>query len=301
MWRLYDTLTFIASCLHSHSEDCVLIASGSDLFYHSLHDNKILRKFRGHSGNITNISMCPANDSFLAVATMVLSGECARSVAFTSVPFACLHDTLTHDILYSVWTLQEAGCVAKMELPAGAVATGAYGCFDGSGLVFGIMASGQDENYVNLYDARNYSGGAFSELKLSHASMEAAIQKQADLSGNAAELSKKQLTSLSFNASGNQLLLTGQDGLALLLDGFASEATIQQTLCSPGGVSACFTPDDKTVLMGNKDGTISCWSVETGSIMKKLGGHTGPVSCIAANPTKEMFAAACTSTALWLW
>ncbi len=224
-----------------------------------------------------------------------------------SAPVACVlsrakfHAYSHISILSSLWTLQEAGCVAKMELPVEASAMSAYGVFDGSGLVFGIMASGQEENYVNLYDARNYSGGAFLELKLSHASMEAVIQRQADLNGNATELSKKQLTSLSFNASGNQLLLTGQDGLALLLDGFASEATIQQTLCSSGGVSACFTPDDKTVLIGNKDGTISCWSAETGSIVKKLGGHTGPVNCIAANPTKEMFAAACTSTALWIW
>lgn len=203
-------------------------------------------------------------------------------------------------IFSSLWTLQDAGCVAKMELPSGAP-KGAFGVFDGSGLVFGIGASGETEDYIHLYDARNYTGGAFSELKLSHSSIENAIQKQHDFTGNASDLSKKQLTSLSFNASGNQLLVTGEDGMTLLLDGFATEATIQKTLCSPVGVSACFTPDDKTVLMGNTDGTISCWNTETGSIIKKLGGHSGPVSCIAANPTKEMFAACCTNTALWIW
>ena len=169
--------------------------------------------------------------------------------------------------------------------------------FDYSGLVFGIAACGATENYIHLYDARNYAGGAFCEFKLSHASMENAIQNQQGLSGN--EVAKQPLTSLAFNASGNQLLVTGEQGLALLVDGF--EGTIQKSLCNQEGMSACFTPDDKTVLMGNKDGTISCWSVASGSVVKKLGGHMGPVGCIAANPTKAMFASACTSTALWVW
>jgi WD40 repeat protein len=185
-----------------------------------------------------------------------------------------------------------------MELPAGAQGTPCAVC-DYSGLVFGIAASGATEDYVHLYDARNYAGGAFCEFKLSHSSIEAAIQKQQGFSGNASDIAKKPFTSLAFNASGNQLLATGEQGLALLLDGF--EGTIQRTLCSQGGISACFTPDDKTVLMGNKDGTIGCWNVDSGSVVKKLGGHTGPVGCIAANPTKEMFASSCTSTALWLW
>jgi hypothetical protein len=33
--------------------------------YLSLYDNKILRKFRGHTDLVTNISMCPGEDMFL--------------------------------------------------------------------------------------------------------------------------------------------------------------------------------------------------------------------------------------------
>jgi WD40 repeat protein len=155
------------------------------------------------------------------------------------------------------------------------------------------------ENYVHLYDARNYAQGAFCEFKIAHSALETAIQKQDGFAGNAADMAKQQITFMSFNASGNQLLVTGNDGLAFLLDGF--EGTIQKSLCSQGALSACYTPDDKTVLMGNKDNTISCWNVDKGNVVKHLGGHTGPVSCVAANPTKEMFASSCTSTALWLW
>lgn len=179
-------------------------------------------------------------------------------------------------------------------------AQGVFGIYDDSGLVFGIAASGATENHVHLYDARNYVQGAFCEFKVSHSTIASAIQSQVQaFEGNASEVSKQTITSMSFNKSGNQLLLRGNDGLAFLLDGF--EGTVQKTLCNVGSISACFTPDDKTVLIGNKDGTISCWSVESGKVVKHLGGHTGPVGCIAACPTKELFASSCTSTALWLW
>ena len=281
-----------------------MIAGGNDhnIYYHSLYDNKILRQFRGHAEDVTNISMCPANDQFLSSAK---DGSVRYVISFFPVSLSVSRHQM-HRSHYnmlpscygsSLWTLQEAGCIAKMELPEGA--QGAYGVFDGSGLVFGIAASGSTEDYIHLYDARNYTTGAFGEFKILHSSIESVIQKQDGFSGSASALSNKPLTSFAFNASGNQLLATGQDGLALLLDGF--EGTIQKSLCSTGIISACFTPDDKTVLMGNKDGTISCWSVDSGKLVKHLGGHTGPVGCIAANPTKEQFASSCTSTALWLW
>jgi COMPASS component SWD2 len=161
-------------------------------------------------------------------------------------------------------------------------------------LVFGITASGSNEQNVHLYDSRKYYSGAFAEHKVPHSSIEAAIQN----SQSTAELSKSEWSSIAFNASGNQLLATCPRGLALLLDGF--EGTVQKALYSEEAVSACFTADDKSVLMGNKDGTVGCWNVDSGILVKKLSGHTGAVGCIASNPKYAMFASSCTSTALWL-
>ena len=261
-----------------HNNDCVLFAgrkgrSGEtptqrhSIHYHSLYDNKILRKFRGHVDDVADISMCPANDCFL---------------------------TSSSDRTVRLWTLQEAGCLAQMELPTGAQGT-PHAVYDSTGMVLGITASGSTEQYVHLYDARNYDSGAFAELKVPHSSIENVIQNQQ----GAAELSKAEWSSIAFNASGNQLLATAPQGLALLLDGF--EGTVQKALCSEGAVSACFAADDKSVLMGNGDGTIGCWSVDSGKLLKKLPGHNGPVGCIASNPKYAMFASCCTSTALWLW
>lgn len=171
--------------------------------------------------------------------------------------------------------------------------------FDSSGLVFAVAASGTTENYIHLYDSRNYKQGAFAEFKIAHSSIKAAIQRQEDFSGDPSQLCEQPLTSLSFNMSGNELLVTGENGLVLLLDGF--EGTITKSLFSIGAISACYTSDDKTVLSGNSDGTISCWSATSGKVVKHLGGNVGPVTCIAASPTKAMFASCDASTALWLW
>ena len=58
--------------LLSHHDQCVLLTSTKTaqpnqfpVHYWSLYDNKLIRKFRGHTGEVTDISLCPADDSFL--------------------------------------------------------------------------------------------------------------------------------------------------------------------------------------------------------------------------------------------
>ena len=57
----------------THHKRCVLFAPGSkngpkknNVYYLSVHDNKILREFEGHQGVVTSISMSPVDDSFLS-------------------------------------------------------------------------------------------------------------------------------------------------------------------------------------------------------------------------------------------
>ncbi len=57
----------------THHQRCVLFAPGSkngpkknNVYYLSVHDNKILRDFEGHQGVVTSISMSPVDDSFLS-------------------------------------------------------------------------------------------------------------------------------------------------------------------------------------------------------------------------------------------
>jgi COMPASS component SWD2 len=152
----------------------------------------------------------------------------------------------------------------------------------------------QLDQYVHLYDARNYTGGAFAELKVMHSDIEAV------LGADFKQLAGSLWSSMKFNATGTQILVGSSDGLSLTLDGF--EGTVQKAFCDKNATGAsCWSSDDKTILTGNQDGSISCWNVESGELVKKLEGHSGPVGCIASNPKYTMLASACTNTALWLW
>ena len=100
-------------------------ANQNAVHYWSLYDNKILRKFRGHSGVVTDISMCPSEDMFL---------------------------TASKDRTARLWDVQQAGCVAQMTLPSNT--EGQPHCvFDSTGMVFAIMAgmTGGQGNVSSYY------------------------------------------------------------------------------------------------------------------------------------------------------
>jgi len=272
----------------THQEDCVLFASSGSptqpvgqryaVNYWSIHDNKILRKFRGHSAPVTSISMCPADDLFL---------------------------TSSDDRTVRLWNVGQAGCVANLELPA-ETEKNALAAYDSTGLVFAVTAAMTEGkgHYVHLYDARNYQDGPFAEMKVTQADLQTAIQSHVSATPDRVEeLSQAEWTSIQFNVSGNQILIGAEQGLCVLLDGF--EGTVQRVLTEPKETKraavCCFTPDDRTVLQGNQDGSISCWNVDSGTVAQTLKGHPGSVSAIAANPTHAQIASACSQTALWCW
>jgi WD40 repeat protein len=239
-----------------------------------------MRKFKGHSDAVTSISMCPADDTFLSS---------------------------SRDKTVRLWDVKEAGCLAELKLPDSTVGE-PLAVFDSTGLVFAVTAamSERQGHYVHLYDARNYNGGAFAELRVSQTDLENAIQSQVSTTPvRAAEMSRGDWKSIEFNLSGNQILIGADQGVSVLLDGF--EGTIQRVLVPPGAnyssspAVSCFTPDDKTVLAGHDDGTITCWDVDSGAIVNTLKGHTGRVNCLAANPKYAQIASSCTNTALWIW
>lgn len=259
----------------SHHPDCVLAAAGihsqrHTVNYWSLYDNKILRKFRGHADVVTNVALCPASDTFL---------------------------TASRDRTVRLWNVGQAGCVAQLSAPSSGSPLVAY---DSTGLVFCIAAKDdqQQQYFLHLYDARNYGGGAFAELKVTRANLMAAIEQQPGISPYGADSLWK---SVQFNKAGDRLLVAAERGMAFVLDGF--EGTVLQVIETKSDADAvcCFATDDSTVLLGNDDGSISCWSVKTWTMEKKLAGHLGPVKYIASNPKYTQFASSCSQTALWTW
>jgi WD40 repeat protein len=192
-----------------------------------------------------------------------------------------------------MWNIQQAGCVAQMDLP-GNTEGNPYIVFDSTGMVFSVMAemAGKQGFYIHLYDARNFQGGAFSEMQVPRKSLEDAITTHRVTPPTEHLI----MNSITFNSSGNRILVQSEQGLAFVLDGY--EGTVQRVFESSRGKGtvSCFTPDDQSVLMGSESGIIDCWNIQSGTVVKQLEGHVGPVGAIACNPKFKQIASSCTNT-----
>ena len=153
------------------------------------------------------------------------------------------------------------------------------------------------DQHIHLYDARNFTGGAFSEMKVLNKDLEQAMATLQVKSPVASVVWR----SIEFNGSGNQILVQADPGLAILLDGY--EGTVQKIFesKSSNGTVSCFTPDDQCILMGTEAGTIEVYNVQSGFLVKTLEGHLGPVTALACNPKYAQIASSCTNTCLWIW
>lgn len=97
------------------------------------------------------------------------------------------------------------------------------------------------------------------------------------------------------------MLVQTDTGAAVVLDGY--EGTIQRIFqpANGTGTSTCFTPDDQNVLVGTTAGSIDVFNVQSGTKVKSLEGHSGPVGALACNPKYAQIASGCINTCLWIW
>ena len=159
-------------------------------------------------------------------------------------------------------------------------------------------------------------------MKVLRSDVEAKIRDVASTHGTrctperAYALSRSEWTSLEFNRSGRQILACTKGGYALNIDEYKG-STLFAMLAEEGGanssvpssssssssssMSACFAADDKTLLCGNENGTVSCVDAETGAPQRMLRGHVDRVEAVVVNPRYAQITMACTNTALWIW
>ena len=167
------------------------------------------------------------------------------------------------------------------------------------------------EQHIHLFDARNYSAGPFSEMQVKRQNIESKLRATGSTPERAYALSRAEWTSIDFNKSGQQILICNNGGVAHTIDGF--EGTVLHSFQAEGGsaaggssslalpMSACFTSDDKSVLCGNNDGSVSCYQADSGLLARKLRGHVDRVGCVAANPKYAQIASSCTNSVVWVW
>jgi len=273
----------------THHGHCVLFSPGmnggvpkkNSIYYLSVHDNKILREFEGHSGVINDISMSPVDDTFLS------SGV---------------------DGTVRLWDCGKSGNnLGELKLPPN-VEGAPLAVYDSTGLVFGVSAAmaGGEGYHVHLYDARNYTVGPFSEMTVTRQDIESKLRVGGSTPERAYALSKAEWTSMQFNQSGTQILVGAYGGIAFSLDGY--EGTVLHSFQTEAGLvgastslpmAACFTSDDQSIICGNDDGTVSCYQADSGLLARKLRGHVDRVGAVAVSPAYKQMASACTSTVVW--
>lgn len=99
--------------------------------YLSLHDNKYIRYFPGHTKKVVTLCMSPVDDTFL-------SGSLDKTIR--------------------LWDLRSPNCQGLMHLLSRPVAN-----FDPEGLIFAV---GINSESVKLYDLRSFDKGPFNSFKL---------------------------------------------------------------------------------------------------------------------------------------
>jgi len=119
----------------THAKNTAIHAStkvDDTIRYLSLHDNKYIRYFPGHTKKVVALSMSPVDDMFL-------SGSLDKTLR--------------------LWDLRSPNCQGLMHLASRPVAA-----FDPEGLIF---AAGVNSESVKLYDLRSFDKGPFASFRLS--------------------------------------------------------------------------------------------------------------------------------------
>lgn len=119
---------------YTHANNTVIHGStkiDDTIRYLSLHDNKYIRYFQGHSKKVVTLCMSPVDDTFL-------SGSLDKTIR--------------------LWDLRSPNCQGLMNLPGRPVSA-----FDPEGLIF---AAGINSESLKLYDLRSFDKGPFATFKM---------------------------------------------------------------------------------------------------------------------------------------
>ncbi|XP_071960836.1 WD repeat-containing protein 82-like [Antedon mediterranea] len=118
----------------THAQNTCIYSSNKiddTIRYLSLHDNKFIRYFPGHTRKVVSLSMSPIDDSFLSS---------------------------SFDKTIRLWDLRSPNCQGMMQLQGRPVAA-----FDPEGLIF---ACGINSEMIKLYDLRSFDKGPFTTFRL---------------------------------------------------------------------------------------------------------------------------------------
>ncbi|KAI9743856.1 MAG: member of Set1p complex, histone methyl transferase [Claussenomyces sp. TS43310] len=270
----------------SHTASCIIYASTKEndtLRYLSTHDNSFIRYFKGHEKPVTCIATNPGADTFLS----------------------CSEDNTVR-----LWDTNTDNCCGKLLLAQPYLAA-----FDPSASVIAIASEAAQS--VVLYDFRNFDKEPFATF---------------DVLQHAPELRSMSTTKcwnkLEFSNDGKSLLVGTSGHGHFVLDAF--DGSLRSYLSRQNGgpkrlaagehntegidpsearkVSsgdACFTPDGRYVISGQRRENVLVWDTLQSTATKKMMPvheleFKGEAAVIAFNPRYNMFASADKELVFWI-
>jgi len=219
--------------------------------YLSLHDNKYLRYFPGHTKKVTTLCMSPTDDTFL-------SGSLDKTLR--------------------LWDLRSPNCQGLMHLQGKPVAA-----FDPEGLIF---AAGVNNESIKLYDLRSfdkvqkilffggyYYVGMYKSNWVYRVLLWTFFFQGPFTTFRFSYEKDNEWASLKFSPDGKSIMICSFGSMIRLVDAF--HGTPLQTFTGHINnqklhLEATFSPDSQYVFSGSGDGMIHVWNAESGYKVWKI-------------------------------
>lgn len=254
--------------------------------YLSTHDNSYIRYFRGHTGRVTSLSLCPSNDTFLSA-------------------------SLDHTV--KLWDLRSSSAQGNLNLH-GATLT----AYDPSATVIAIASPPTQS--VLLYDLRNYDKPPFATFDLQETERRYAHshgQRQADGWTSLEFSNNGKYILVGTNGPGHYLLDAFDGDIRAYLHRPAGPAPFPTQVNAKDGSAprhdasslqgdACFSPDGRYVISASSQSGLLVWDTQDDKrkdgVMLPMTDLPGPkVSTVVGyNPRHNMIASAGSEVVLWL-
>ncbi|KZT29704.1 WD40 repeat-like protein [Neolentinus lepideus HHB14362 ss-1] len=277
----------------THKNTAIIYASTKEddtIRYHSLHDNRYLQYFKGHTQRVVSLEMSSVDDGFI-------SGSLDKTVR--------------------LWDLRTPTCRGLLNLPSSPVV--AYDC---EGLVFAVAVN--DYQRILLYDPANFDKTPFLTIVLDDPTLAQISYPPRPIFMTSISFSMNAKYLLVGCSGDAHYILDAYEGhLLAKLEGHIGLE--RRNLSTPSGITpvrgcsgeeVSWTPDSKFVVGGSLDGKICVWNVQnlpvkSGPVDLKsppvrlqplatLEGHPGPSRCVRFNPRLAMMCSAGSELAFWL-
>lgn len=276
----------------THKNTAIIYASTKEddtIRYHSLHDNKYLQYFKGHTQRVISLEMSPVDDGFM-------SGSMDKSVR--------------------LWDLRAPQCRGLLSLPAPSLVA-----YDATGVVFAVAVNHYGR--ILMYDHANFDKAPFLTITLDDPTLaRVSFPPRAIYMTSMAFSSSGKYLLVGCSGDAHYIVDAFEGHVLAKLEGHIglerrrldTPISIEpQRGCS--GEEVSWTPDSKYVVGGGLDGRICVWDVQNipsreGTVdltlapvriqpLAKTDGHPGPARCVRFNPRLAMMATAGAELAFW--